>query len=127
MKKSICNCYGCEAYREGTMKVDIEDVAATVKSICTNCFGEMFRPVLGTTLCYECVDGKPKGFHDIERPAHYNSHPSGIEAIEITQHMNFCLGNAIKYIWRASLKNGLEDLKKAKWYINREIERLEKE
>jgi hypothetical protein len=38
--------------------------------------------------------------------------------------MNFCLGNAIKYIWRADLKNdSVEDLKKAIWYINREIER----
>jgi len=40
--------------------------------------------------------------------------------------MNFNLGNAVKYIWRASLKNGLEDLKKAAWYIDREIGRLSK-
>jgi hypothetical protein len=39
--------------------------------------------------------------------------------------MNFCLGNAIKYLWRADLKNGVEDLKKAVWYINREIQRRE--
>jgi len=51
-------------------------------------------------------------------------HPSGVECIQITEHMNFCLGNAIKYIWRADLKNdSIEDLKKAIWYINREIER----
>jgi hypothetical protein len=38
--------------------------------------------------------------------------------------MNFCLGNAVKYIWRADLKgNDIEDLKKAEWYIQREIER----
>lgn len=61
-------------------------------------------------------------------PAHYRSHPSGVECIEITKHMNFCLGNAIKYIWRAGLKGeALEDLKKAAWYINCEIERLEKD
>jgi len=64
----------------------------------------------------------------INAPAHYTAHPSGIECIEVTEHMNFCLGNAIKYIWRAGLKteNPTEDLRKAAWYINREIQRLEK-
>ena len=64
----------------------------------------------------------------INAPAHYTAHPSGIECIEVTEHMNFCLGNAIKYIWRAGLKteNPTEDLRKAAWYINREILRLEK-
>jgi hypothetical protein len=62
----------------------------------------------------------------VNQPKHYLSHPSGIECIEITEHMNFCLGNAIKYIWRADLKHDvIEDLKKAVWYINREIERRE--
>lgn len=62
--------------------------------------------------------------HDpVIRPIHYVSHPSGTECIKITEHMNFCLGNAVKYIWRADLKNGTEDLKKAKWYIDREISR----
>lgn len=57
----------------------------------------------------------------INHPKHYTSHPSGIECIQITRHMNFNLGNAIKYIWRASEKNGVEDLKKAVWYIQDEI------
>jgi hypothetical protein len=62
----------------------------------------------------------------VNQPKHYLSHPSKIECIEITEHMNFCLGNAIKYIWRADLKHDvIEDLKKAVWYINREIERRE--
>ena len=62
----------------------------------------------------------------VNQPKHYLSHTSGIECIEITEHMNFCLGNAIKYIWRADLKHDvIEDLKKAVWYINREIERRE--
>jgi hypothetical protein len=61
-------------------------------------------------------------FDPVSKPKHYNNHPSGIECIEITEHMNFCLGNAIKYIWRADLKNGVEDLSKAIWYIEREIE-----
>lgn len=61
-------------------------------------------------------------------PDHYQSHPSGIECIEVTEHMNFCLGNAMKYIWRAGLKGkAVIDLEKAIWYIEREIERLEDE
>lgn len=57
-------------------------------------------------------------------PDHYRSHPSGIEAIQVTEHLNFCLGNAVKYIWRAGLKgDAIEDLEKARWYLSREIER----
>ena len=59
----------------------------------------------------------------INHPKHYMQHPSGIECIQITEHMNFCIGNAIKYLWRADLKNGVEDLEKASWYIKREIAR----
>ena len=59
----------------------------------------------------------------VNHPEHYNSHPSGIECIEVVEHMGFLLGNAIKYIWRADLKNGVEDLEKARWYIEREIAR----
>ena len=60
----------------------------------------------------------------VHHPAHYTAHPSGVECIEITEHMGFCLGNAVKYIWRADLKaDALEDLRKAAWYIEREIAR----
>ena len=67
--------------------------------------------------------------HDpVNHPAHYTQHPSGVECIQITEHMNFNLGNSVKYIWRAGLKSEtpLEDLKKAQWYLTREIARLEK-
>lgn len=65
-----------------------------------------------------------KATDNVNHPKHYTSHPSGIEVIQITEHMNFCLGNAVKYILRADLKNNaIEDLKKAVWYLNREIER----
>ena len=66
--------------------------------------------------------------HDpVNRPKHYTYHPSGIECIQITEHMSFCLGNAIKYIWRADLKNdAIEDLEKAKWYIERELSKRRK-
>ena len=62
----------------------------------------------------------------VHKPKHYTEHPSGIECIQITEHMGFNLGNAIKYIWRCDLKkDAIEDLKKAKWYIDREISKRE--
>jgi hypothetical protein len=66
--------------------------------------------------------------HDpVDHPSHYTSHPSGIECIQITEHMSFNLGNAVKYIWRADLKGAaLEDLKKAVWYVEREIEKRQR-
>jgi hypothetical protein len=67
----------------------------------------------------------------INHPAHYTSSPArcecgaGIECIQITEHMGFCLGAAMKYLWRAGLKGPpVEDLRKAIWYIEREIARL---
>jgi hypothetical protein len=61
----------------------------------------------------------------VNHPSHYTWHPSGVEVIQITEHMNFCLGNAIKYILRSDhKKDQIQDLEKAVWYINREIERL---
>jgi len=64
----------------------------------------------------------------VNNPRHYTSHPSGVECIEIAEHMSFNLGNAVKYIWRASLKGKeIEDLRKARWYIEREIKRITKE
>ncbi len=60
----------------------------------------------------------------VNHPPHYTSHPSGVECIQITEHMGFNLGNALKYIWRADLKwDRTEDIKKAIWYLNRELER----
>lgn len=68
--------------------------------------------------------------HDaINHPSHFTSHPSGVECIQITEHMGFCLGNAVKYLWRCGLKEGadeIQDLRKAVWYIQREIQRREK-
>jgi len=62
---------------------------------------------------------------DAINPPHYQAHPSGVECITVTEHMNFCLGNAVKYIWRAGLKgDAIEDLEKARWYLDREIERI---
>lgn len=69
----------------------------------------------------------------VDHPLHYNSHPSGIECIEIARHYCFSIGNAIKYLWRAGLKQEvgksditkeIEDLEKAKWYIDDRIKQL---
>jgi hypothetical protein len=61
----------------------------------------------------------------VDHPAHYTSHPSGTECIEIVEHMNFNLGNAIKYIWRSGEKGDtVNDLKKARWYVDRELQRI---
>lgn len=60
----------------------------------------------------------------VNHPAHYNQHPANIECIDVVEHFSFNIGNAMKYLWRAGLKGAAqEDLEKAKWYIEREIER----
>jgi len=73
---------------------------------------------------------------EVNKPAHYTSHPSGIECIEVTRHFNFNIGNAVKYCWRAGLKlypnkdsvlSLITDLEKAVWYIQDEIKRLKGE
>lgn len=67
----------------------------------------------------------------VSHPAHYTSDPSGVECIQITRHRSYAIGNAIKYLWRAGLKESddpfakqIEDLEKARWYIANEIDRL---
>lgn len=69
----------------------------------------------------------------VDHPKHYTSDPSGIECIDVTRHRNFNIGNAIKYLWRAGLKEDkdrklidkqVEDLNKAVWYLVDEIHRL---
>ena len=66
--------------------------------------------------------------HDrVNNPSHYTGFSNGAEVIDITENLNFNRGNAIKYLARAGHKDSaseLEDLMKARWYVNREIERL---
>jgi len=64
----------------------------------------------------------------VNHPKHYNSHPSGVECIDIVRWHNFNVGNVIKYLWRQGLKDGesnLDDLRKARFYLNDEIKRIE--
>lgn len=64
----------------------------------------------------------------VNHPRHYNTNPSGVECITVVQHMTFNVGNAVKYLWRAGEKGALiQDLEKARRYIDFEIERLGKE
>ncbi len=59
----------------------------------------------------------------VSHPSHYTSHPSGIECIDISKFHSFCIGNAIKYIWRHKDKGRpAEDLRKAIWYLQKELE-----
>lgn len=63
---------------------------------------------------------------NVDHPAHYTGRGIGYECIDITQHQTFCVGNAIKYLWRYQDKGKpLEDLKKARWYAHRAMERQE--
>lgn len=107
---------------------------------------DLYKPVYGTAATVPDVFNVVHKIEDplvsttpinsnVDHPAHYTQHPSGIECIQITECYNFCIGNAIKYLWRAGLKSDaelsenkktVEDLKKAIWYINREIQNLEK-
>ena len=85
-------------------------------------------------LAGECAEvgcnraGEQDGPDMVEHPPHYTSHPSGVECIDVVEHMPFNRGNAIKYLWRAGDKGGpeqhVEDLRKAEWYVRREIERV---
>lgn len=59
----------------------------------------------------------------VNHPKHYNTHPSGVECIDIVENLPFNIGNAVKYLWRADHKNGNEDIEKAKWYLKREANR----
>ncbi len=77
-----------------------------------------------------------KDKENVNHPKHYNSHPSGVECIDIIRHYCYDIGAAIKYLWRAGLKTEegmtdrdkeIEDLRKAIWYINDRIRQLQTE
>ena len=76
--------------------------------------------------------GRPAKHDTVNHPKHYNSLPAfcecgrRVECIDVAEHLGFSIGNAVKYLWRADHKNGLEDLKKAAWYVQRELERRQR-
>lgn len=73
------------------------------------------------------ASGELSAYDTVNHPQHYGKVPN-IECIDVVEHFNFNRGNAIKYIWRAGLKGDeIEDLRKAMFYLKREISNLEKE
>jgi hypothetical protein len=68
-------------------------------------------------------------YDNVNSPSHYNQ--SGIECIDAIKaslgdnYQDYCKGNVMKYLWRYKYKNGIEDLKKAQWYLNSMIESME--
>ena len=115
--RKVRSCEGCALRKDGNCE-------AVKKYGAAFCAGVIFRKI-------EPAAPSQETNHDaVNHPAHYTSHPSGVECITITEHHDFCIGNAIKYLWRQGLKTGasnIEDLEKAVWYIKREIERIKTE
>ncbi len=95
---------------------------------CSRC--SKFEPIVAEVEFPECDDYGYKNVDvpdPVSSPSHYTNHPSGVECITIAEHMCFNLGNAMKYIWRSDLKwNRTEDIKKAIWYLERELKRERK-
>lgn len=84
-------------------------------------------------MCKQNMETNQK--NNVNHPSHYTSHPSGIECIDIARYYDFDIGNVFKYIWRAGLKKDaglpdiqkeIEDLEKAKWYLEDKINQLKK-
>lgn len=76
------------------------------------------------------MKSKENIYDSVSHPKHYNSSQAQcdcgrkIECIDVTRHMNFNLGNALKYIWRSEHKNGTEDIRKAIWYLNDYLQKI---
>lgn len=137
MQCTVCDCR-YDANRTATVLTVKDNLMKTCED-CGTTEGNIGQVMMadGRARCTPCLSkhianlGLTPNDDPVSRPAHYTSDPSGIECIQITRHRNFNIGNAIKYLWRAGLKNPAsvraqtEDLKKAIWYINDEIERLQ--
>jgi len=86
--------------------------------------------------CFHCyvagdtpnnMDAPPDINDMVNHPKHYTSHPSGVECVDIIEHFPHNVGAAIKYLWRHGLKSDtFQDLEKARWYVDREIQRVKK-
>jgi hypothetical protein len=129
---------------------DLEEKAMEPKEECNHTLDAAGTTIVvenadrGLSSCTVCrkvfgadggVIGNPKSSDPVNHPSHYTSLPARcsacghpIKCIDVAEHMGFSLGNALKYLWRAGKKGDLlEDLKKAAWYVNREIEKLARE
>lgn len=102
------------------------ELKKSIDEPCNSCSNGSGWQVVNITKIAEpfLIPGTTAKADPVNHPQHYTSHPSGVECIQITEHMGFNLGNAVKYIWRADLKaDAIEDMKKAVWYIERELKR----
>ena len=128
--------YSCEACGSDNIYIVVdEDTSDSLVMhnsylvVCRECdhLGKTLVPVEGSWDEAHLQAPVPHEEDMVNEPPHYRKHPSGVECIDITEHMDFCLGNATKYIWRAGLKGGneIEDLKKAIYYLNRKIKQIE--
>lgn len=93
----------------------------------TNEQTDSYAPKVGAQAAEEGAAAAERDPVDlVNHPPHYTSHPSGVECITIVEWMSFNCGNAVKYLWRSGEKGfQIQDLKKARWYVDREIARLE--
>lgn len=135
-KAQTIKCCHCGSVNYLDKKLDELLKSGFAELICVNCnkvaLSVDFKDSLDSSLGASSIIPDPAAIianDPVNHPAHYTEHPSGIECIEITRHHNFNIGNAIKYLWRAGRKDSsktIEDLRKAVWYINDEIKKLEK-
>ena len=111
---------------EDNIENNYEKVKKAIECLDNSTDGQFSKEVIGALeTTYE--PHPDEQFDPVNKPRHYNSHPSGIECIQIARHHSFAIGSAIKYLWRQGLKDGesnIKDLKKAIWYIIDEIQRL---
>lgn len=132
---SFCSICGAVKYTCGNGAKDLADLMGfevidepTIGEIVAK-HSEDDTPTAAETVEENSEDAKPD---PVNHPAHYTS--GGIECIDAMQAAfgaeavkDFCLCNAFKYLWRHRNKNGVEDLKKARWYLNRLITEMEVE
>ena len=136
-RKALAEIKTNENTLENRTSSPMVEMTTAMSALCELCGSFIEEPEIassyeeGVFVCPDCVWRTALEEADVydepdfvNHPPHYTAHPSGVECITITEHMNFCLGNAMKYIWRAGEKgDALQDLEKAAWYLNREIRR----
>ena len=117
--RALSRCATCDCPLVGLTRQDADD--ADDRWWCMTCWKRLREKE-------ECEKAPVQPDHDpVNHPSHYTSSPSGVECIDVIEHMALNIGNAVKYLWRAGLKNDLlEDLAKARWYVDREIKRVTK-
>ena len=109
------------AYTNENRVVDYDEAHTAIGSAPVQTIGEKIQEAKHHKETMSKIQEKEK----VNHPDHYNK---GIETIDYIEswNMNFAQGNVVKYVSRYAMKGGLEDLRKAKWYLDRLIELEEK-